>query len=151
MKSAQALHALLAPTVTALGFELYACIQKPHSKGMILTLLVDSQQGINLDQCAKVSRSVAAILDVEDPISGAYQLEVSSPGMERPLLETWHYERVIGDQVLVRLRHGIDGRRTYQGTLRGVTDQSIELLLDDGVTWSTELGQVEKARRIAQF
>lgn len=96
-----------------------------------------SDSGIDVDDCALVSREVAALLDVEDPITQPYRLEVSSPGLDRPLTKPVHYQRFIGSQVRVQLVAPLQGRKRFTGLIQAVRE--------DGVTLQTGAGEVELA------
>ena len=91
----------------------------------MLRVYIDSENGVGVDDCAKVSRQVSGVLDVEDPISGEYTLEVSSPGMDRPLFKLSQYQDYIGHVVQLRLRMPFDGRRKFKGVLNGIEDEDI--------------------------
>jgi ribosome maturation factor RimP len=87
---------------------------------------------MSVDDCSKVSRLVSAVLDVEDPIKGAYDLEVSSPGIDRPLVRCADYERYVGHEVKIELRHAVDGRKRYRGRLLGLRDGAVVIAVGDG-------------------
>src|ERR1700679_1677097 len=103
--------ALLEPVVADLGYELVLLEYSPHKSSATLRLFIDAAEGVNLDDCAKVSREVAATLDVEDPIRQSYQLEVSSPGMDRPLVKPEHFQRFRGEQVRIETLAPMAGNR----------------------------------------
>lgn len=126
----QAIHTLIQPTVESLGFELWGVDFLSQGKNSRLTIFIDSEKGVNVDDCADVSRQVSALLDVEDPISGQYNLEVSSPGMDRPLYTLEQFGRYVGHQVQVRLREPFDGRRKFQGILMGVEGDEVILRVE---------------------
>ena len=102
MKASAQLDELIRPAVVALGYELWACEYIPQGKYSLLRIYIDSEQGITLDDCEKVSGQISAILDVEDPIHGQYTLEVSSPGLDRPLYTAEHYQRYIGQMIKLK-------------------------------------------------
>jgi ribosome maturation factor RimP len=143
------LQTLIEPAVTALGYELWGCEWANAGKNRrLLRVYVDSEQGVNLDACAKISRQISAILDVEDPIEGRYLLEVSSPGIERPLFTLAQCQRYIGQELSVRLRSAADGRRNFNGVLQSATDAQIVLQLSDQSTLNVAWREVEKARLV---
>lgn len=111
---------MLRPVVEALGYELFGLQYSASGRGGVLRLYIDAVRGITADDCERVSRQVGAVLDVEDPIPVHYVLEVSSPGLDRPLFEKQHYERYLGEKVRLRLRTLVDGRRNLTGVLRDV-------------------------------
>ena len=101
--------------------------------------------GIGVEDCEKVSRELSALLDVEDPITVPYQLEVSSPGVDRVLRTPQHYRRFVGERVLMELRVARNGRRRYTGQLVSADDEGIELNVD-GVTVTAGLAEIEQTR-----
>lgn len=116
---------LLEPEVVALGFELSDLeIRLGGGRGQ-LRLFIDHADGVGLADCEKVSRQVSAILDVEDPIPGDYNLEVSSPGLDRKLVKEEHFDRFAGENVRVKLRRPIEGKRKYRGILLAREDDEI--------------------------
>src|SRR5699024_5159739 len=108
-----------------MGFELWGLELQAQGKNSRLVIYIDSPDGITVDHCADVSRQISGILDVEDPISGQYQLEVSSPGMERPLFTLEQFRQYAGSIVTLRLRAPYDGRRKFKGLLAGVEDDEV--------------------------
>ncbi len=151
MKTIQQLQALIAPAVEALDFELYGCQMHAYPGGSTLRVFVEGPNGVTLDDCAKISRQIGSVLDVEDPISGRYNLEVSSPGVDRPLFTVQHYEKAIGHKVKLRLRRALDDRRNYLGVITTVADGKATLQLEDDKLLSVSLDDVEKAKLIADF
>ena len=131
------LNGLLAPCVEAMGYELADLELKRERRGQVLRLFIDQDSGIGLDDCERVSGQVSALLDVEDPIPGHYNLEVSSPGLDRKLAKPEHFDRFAGRRVQVRLRGEHLGRRNFGGTLLSREGESITLDVPDGT------GQVE--------
>lgn len=125
----QRLIDLLEPSVKALGYELVDLEVRANRNGF-LRLYIDRDSGIGLDDCEIVSRQVSALLDVEDPISGQYELEVSSPGLDRSLRTLEHFQRFVGAVVRIKLRLGREGRQNFKGLLVGVEDQDILIEID---------------------
>ncbi len=113
----QELWELLEPAVESAGFELSDLEFNPGRSRALLRLFIDSEQGVTVDDCERVSRQVSSVLDVADPVGGQYSLEVSSPGLDRRLVKPAHFDRFAGAEVQVRLRRLIDGRRRVQGSL----------------------------------
>ncbi len=151
-KIADKVLSILNPSVHDLGYELLGVEYVPSGKHSILRLYIDSEAGIGVNDCEVVSRQVSAIMDVEDPISGQYNLEVSSPGIERPLFCIAHYMRFLGHEVRVKTYRPIDGRRKYTGTIGSVSEKSnsLELVTElDSVTLDIDL--IEKANLVAHF
>ena len=141
---------MLSPAVEALEFELMGVEFIRAGNHSTLRVYIDHPEGINVDNCADVSHQVSAILDVEDPISHEYSLEVSSPGMDRPLFKLEHYENVIGETVSVKLNVPQDGRRNFKGTLLGIETDMINIQVDNQ-TYSLFIDNVAKANLIAKF
>ena len=147
MCRAQAVQRIIGPAVEVLGFELVSCELHRHGSVNVLRIMIDSSAGVSLDDCAKISRQVSAVLDVEDPINGRYNLEVSSPGLERPLFSIDHYRRFIGRPVKIRLRLPRVGQRQFRGVIASV-DKEITLKIDDS-RLKVALSEIEKANLIA--
>ena len=125
---AEAVAALLSSTVEGLGYLLWDVEYAKEGADWHLTVTIDNDEGINLDDCERVHRAIDPILDEADPIEGAYILNVSSPGVERVLRTEAHLLASIGERVELRLFRAIDGQKTMRGTLDGV--ESDALLLD---------------------
>ncbi len=123
--------AMITPAVEALGYTCWGCEYIPQGRYSLLRVYIDSPNGINLDDCAKVSKQINAVLDVEDAIHGQYNLEVSSPGVERPLFSPEQYQQFIGKDVCVRLARKVAGRRKVVGQLQQVTDEQVVVQVDD--------------------
>ena len=124
------LVALLQPVVEGLGYALWELEFVPGRGSALLRLYIDSPDGITVDDCERVSRAVSEVLDAEDPVPGHYTLEVSSPGLERPLRTPAHFAAYVGEAVYVELVHAIDGQRRYRGRLVAAGDDSIEVDVD---------------------
>lgn len=139
------LDSLIKPVVASLGYEALGIETVGARSDMKLRIYIDVEHGITLDDCERVSRQVSALLDVEDPINGKYTLEVSSPGLDRPLFTRGQFERELGRRVKVNLRVMHDGRRRFEGTLTEVQPEQLTLV-DGGVSWSLPLADLERAR-----
>ncbi len=125
------LKALLKPAIESLGFEFVGLEYLSNPKNRLIRIYIDREpDGITVDHCADVSREVSALLDVEDPVSGQYSLEVSSPGVERPLFEPEQYAAFAGEQAVLQLFAPIDGRRKLVGTLKGADAERVEIDVD---------------------
>ncbi|RQG16921.1 ribosome maturation factor RimP [Pseudomonas aeruginosa] len=144
------LQALLAPVVEALGYECWGVEFISQGRHSVLRVYIDRPEGILIDDCEAVSRQVSGILDVEGPISGEYTLEVSSPGMDRPLFTLEQFAKHAGEQVKIRLRSPYEGRRNYQGILRGVEEQDVVVLVDDH-EYLLPIDSIDKANIIPRF
>ncbi len=141
----QQIQALLEPTVEAMGFELWGLEYLSQGRHSLLRLYIDSENGINVDDCAAVSEQVSSVLDVEDPIHGEYTLEVSSPGMDRLLFRLDQYPGYVGEMVELRLRSAFEGRRKFRGILKGVEGEDVVVQVDDH-EYLLPHGEIEKAR-----
>lgn len=144
------LHELIEPSVVALGYQLWGIEMLSQGRHSMLRIYIDAEAGIDVEDCAKVSRQVSGILDVEDPISGEYTLEVSSPGMDRPLFTLEQYQAHIGHVVQLKLRMPFDGRRKFKGVLNGIEDEDIVLVVDQD-EYLLPIDHIEKANIVPQF
>jgi ribosome maturation factor RimP len=142
---AQQIQGMLEPTVEAMGFELWGVEYLSQGRHSLLRLYIESEQGITVDDCAAVSEQAGSVLDVEDPISGEYTLEVSSPGVDRLLFRLDQYPGYLGETLELRLRSPFEGRRRFRGTLRGIEEQDIVIQVDDH-EYLLPYSAVEKAR-----
>ena len=123
---------LIRPTVEALGVELWGIDHIGQGRNSVLRVYIDKGgEGITIEDCEKVSRQISGIFDVEDPIAGEYTLEVSSPGMDRPLFEFAHFVRFVGSVANVRLRAPLDGRRKFKGVIQRAEAENVCLLVDE--------------------
>ena len=120
----------IAPAIEAMGLELWGIEYLRQGRRATLRVFIECMSGVTIDDCERVSRQVSAILDVEDPIRGEYTLEVSSPGIDRPLFTPSQFERYLGAEVNVRLRVPLDGRRRFRGVLEKVKADRIALLVE---------------------
>ncbi|TVQ33978.1 MAG: ribosome maturation factor RimP [Wenzhouxiangella sp.] len=139
------LEALLAPVVEDLGYEYVGIEYSSNPKNRLLRLYIDQPEtGIGVDDCETVSREVSAVLDVEEPISGQYTLEVSSPGIERPLFTAEHFQRFIGEVAKVQMLEPQEGRRKFKGHIVAVENDEVTLA-GDGQRWQLPLAGMFKA------
>lgn len=145
---AEEITALLAPTVASLGLELLGAEFAPTGTSAMLRLYIDAPgRHVGIEDCEAVSREVSARLDVEDPIASAYTLEVSSPGIDRPLFTPAQFARFAGEQAKLNLRLPVDGRRRLQARIVRVEGETIVLDLD-GRELAVAHGNIEKARLV---
>ena len=138
------LAALLAPVVEALGYELWELEYSAGRGNGLLRLYIDAAAGITLDDCERVSRAVSEQLDAADPIPGQYTLEVSSPGLERPLRSAGHFARFVGEVVSVETVQPLEGRRRFKGRLAAAGAETVEVEVD-GRRWTLPLGGIRRA------
>lgn len=141
---------LLEPVVTALGYELYGIEYQLQGRHSLLRIYIDTEQGIAIEDCERVSHQVSGVLDVEDPIQGAYTLEVSSPGMDRPLFKPEHFERYAGSLIKIVTQAPINGQRKFSGRLVGLREQDVVLALEAGEL-VVPYDSVDKANIIPEF
>jgi ribosome maturation factor RimP len=148
MKERQ-LQALLEPTIEAMGFELWGLEYLPSGRHSVLRLYIESEDGITVDDCAAVSGQASSVLDVEDPISGEYTLEVSSPGLDRLLFKVDQYPPYVGEMIEVRLRTAFEGRRKFKGVLQGIEGEDI-VVRAEGHDYLLPHEAIEKARILSR-
>jgi ribosome maturation factor RimP len=137
---------IVAPTVTGMGYEL---VRVAMSRGGgTLQIMIEPADGrpMDVEDCATLSRALSAVLDVEDPMPGAYTLEVSSPGIDRPLTREKDYLRWSGHVARVETTEPIEGRRRFKGTLLGLEDGTVRMKLDDGQETQVPLRLVSRAK-----
>ena len=140
------LSKLIEPVVQELGCELWGIEKLQQGRQVVLKIYIESADGINVDDCARVSRQVSAILDVEDPIPGEYMLDVSSPGVERRLFKPEHFNVCKGEKVQITLRQAFDGRRKFKGLLCGLEDEEVVIRVDDAQEIVLPMDSIERAR-----
>ncbi|MBD1226734.1 MULTISPECIES: ribosome maturation factor RimP [Xenorhabdus] len=145
----QKLTEIISAPVEALGFELVG-LEFIRARVSTLRVYIDSEEGITVDNCADVSHQVSAVLDVEDPIPGLYNLEISSPGLERPLFKAEHYQRFIGEDVSLVLRMAMQNRRKWQGIIKSVDGEMITVTVD-GKDEVFALSNIQKANLVPHF
>ncbi|MFA6051617.1 MAG: ribosome maturation factor RimP [Methylobacter sp.] len=141
---------LIEPIVEGLGYECVGIEYNPHPRHGLLRIYIDSENGILVDDCSKVSHQVSGVLDVEDPIQGNYQLEVSSPGEDRPFFKISQFERYIGSMVLVNLFKVIDGRRKITGLITKVSGDVVTLQEGEQV-FEVPFDAMSKARLVPEY
>jgi len=144
------LQALLAPVIEALGYVCWGVEYISQGRHSLLRVYIDHPNGILVEDCEKVSRQVSGVLDVEDPITNEYTLEVSSPGMDRPLFTLEQFAAHAGEQIKVKLRSPFDGRRNFQGLLRGVEDQDVVVQVDEH-EYLLPIEMIDKANVVPRF
>lgn len=147
----QKLTELLEPTVEMLGFELLGLEFTRAGKHSTLLVYIDHKEnGIFLEDCTKVSHQISAVMDVEDPISTEYNLEVSSPGMARPLFKVAHYEEYCGSEIKALLRLAVNGRRKLKGVIQSVDGEMITITVD-GKDEVFAYSNIQKANIVPKF
>ena len=143
--------ALLEPAVEALGYQLVGVEYRSGGPGgALLRVYIDSERGITVEDCERVSYQVSGLLDVNDPIAGHYTLEVSSPGLDRLLFRREDYERFAGSLVKLRMAVPREGRRKYQGRLLRLEGGNV-VVDQDGEEVALALDQIEQARLVPEY
>ena len=146
------IQAIVEPVVTSLGYELVGAEFLMQGHSGLLRVYIDAEDGIQLNDCQRVSHQLSGVLDVEDVIKGKYQLEVSSPGLDRPLFTAEHFERFQGHKARLKLTVPLEGRRKFKGILRGVKNDQIVLEIEskevDKEEISLPLSAIDKANLI---
>lgn len=148
--SSARLTQLLQPLVEDLGYEFVGLEYSSNPKNPSLVIYIDRPGGIAVEDCERVSREVAAVLDVEDPIPGHYDLEVSSPGLDRPLFTLEQFERFSGEVAQVSLFAPLGGRRKFKGEILGIQDGKVRLD-QDGTEVELDMGNIAKARLVPDY
>jgi ribosome maturation factor RimP len=144
MSAAERVQVLVAPILEAEGLELYDL----QLDGPLLRVLVDRDGGADIDAIARVSRALSRALDEHDPIDGHYTLEVSTPGLERPLRTPDHFARATGTTVKVKTRPGTEGERRVQGVITTADDTAVTVQDDAGQTHTVRYDDIERARTV---
>jgi len=144
------LAALLQPLIETMGYQLWGLEYISQGRRSLLRIYLDKEGGVNIEDCAQVSRQVSSLLDVEDPISGEYTLEVSSPGMDRVLFNLQQFREYAGYHAKVRLARSFEGKRNFTGQIKNVVDDEVVLIVgDEELTLPYEL--IEKANLVSQM
>lgn len=146
----QALLDLFETEVAALGYELLGIELNQSTHGSVLRVYIDKDEGIVVDDCVAVSRQLSGVLDVEDPIKGNYDLEVSSPGMDRPLFTVDQFKKFIGETIKLRLYEKYNERKRFSGILKAVDSEQVVIDCDNE-EYNVPFRLIEKARLVPQF
>jgi ribosome maturation factor RimP len=141
---------LIEPIVEGLGYECVGIEYNPHPQHGMLRIYIDSEQGILLDDCSKVSHQLSGVLDVEDPIQGNYHLEISSPGEDRPFFKLSQFERFAGSTVTVNLFSAIDKRKKITGQIQAVEGEDV-LLKEGEQVFRIPFPVMSKARLVPEY
>ena len=146
----QQLIEMLKPVVEAMGYDFWGLEYIAQGKNSVLRIFIDGENGINVDDCAAVSRQVSGVMDVEDPISSEYNLEVSSPGLDRPIFTLEQFETFVGEFIDVKLRYAFEGRRKFKGKLVGIEDGEDIVIHVDNHEYLLPIDSIDKANLIYQ-
>lgn len=149
-KKEQELETLLTPTVAALGLRVWGVEYLGQGKHSMLRIYIDRDEGVTIDDCEAVSKQVSELLDVEEVLTSAYTLEVSSPGMDRVLFKPEQYAESIGETVDVRLNYPFEGRRRVIGALTGLENDEMVVQAEDS-EYQIPLSNVQRARIVPRF
>ena len=141
---------MVEPVVSAMGYELWGVEHLSQGRYSLLRIYIDKVEGITLSDCEQVSRQVTGVLDVEDPVQGAYNLEVSSPGLDRPLFSLPQFARYTGSEARVTLSAKLDGRRKLRGKITG-TGEGHVLMQVEGNELVVAADSIESARLIPEI
>jgi ribosome maturation factor RimP len=136
--------------VSAMGYELVGVEFNSGQRNSVLRVYIDTEQGVTLEDCQAVSHQLSGVLDVEDPIKGNYSLEISSPGLDRPIFKATDFDRFAGRRVKIKLATPQAGRRNFTGQLQGVQDEDVVLLEDDNEI-RLSLSRIDTARLVPEF
>jgi ribosome maturation factor RimP len=147
--SGNELKELLEPGIERLGYEVSDLEVQLSGKSGVVRIFIDHPDGISLDDCEKVSQAVSALLDVEDPLPAHYNLEVSSPGLDRKLTKVEHFQRFKGETLKVQLRFAIAGRKRFRGRLLSSNDENIVVEVD-GEPHTLPLATIDTARLVPE-
>ncbi|ADJ27909.1 ribosome maturation factor RimP [Nitrosococcus watsonii] len=142
---------LVGPVVAALGYELVG-VERLSSvgKGVLLRIYIDAPSGVTVNDCERTSHQISALLDVEEPMASAYTLEISSPGLDRPLFTEEHFKRFTGVEASITLSEPLNGRREFKGLLQGIRGDRVVILVA-GEEFELPLEGIKKARLIPEY
>jgi len=141
---------LFEPVVDGLGYELIEIEHFPNPKHGVLRLYIDKEGGVNVDDCSTVSRQISALIDVEEPINGKFNLEVSSPGSDRPLRRLKDFQRFVGSLVKLKSVMPMDGQRNFKGRLLEATEETV-VIETETEEISLPMSAIDKARIVPEF
>jgi ribosome maturation factor RimP len=151
-------RAIASRVAGSYGLDIFEVQFRREGHGMVLRVLIDrpgtartAEESVSIEDCAAVSRDLGAILDVEDVVPTAYTLEVSSPGLDRPLRQAADYDRFSGRRAKLVVREAIDGQMFLQGRLGGVEDQQVLIDSDDGRRHRVPIGAITRANLEIEF
>lgn len=141
---------LFEPVISGMGYDLVEIEHFPNPKHGVLRLYIDKEGGINVDDCSSVSRQISALIDVEDPVRGQFNLEVSSPGSDRPLRRLQDFQRFTGSLVKLKTVMPLEGQRNFKGRLLQASEEVL-VIETDAEEISIPMGAVEKARIVPEY
>ena len=141
---------LFEPVVKGMGYDLIEIEHFPNPKHGVLRLYIDKEDGVNVDDCSSVSRQISALIDVEDPVSGQFNLEVSSPGSDRPLRRLVDFQRFVGSLVKLKTVMPLQGQRNFKGRLLEASEETLVIETDDEEI-SLPMSAIDKARIVPEY
>jgi ribosome maturation factor RimP len=142
---------LFEPVIESMGYELVGVEFNAAGNHGTLRVYIDREEGVNIDDCAAISHQVSGILDVEEPIQQAYDLEISSPGIDRPLFKLVDFERFVGKTAKIKLAVGLEGRRNFKGRLQGVVDSKMITIEVDGERFDLPYADIARANLVGEL
>jgi ribosome maturation factor RimP len=145
------LTALFEPVIQSMGYELVGVEFQGSTQHGTLRVYIDHENGIGVDDCTAISHQISGILDVEEPIQQAYDLEVSSPGINRPLFRARDYEQFNGHSAKIKMLVALDGRKNFKGLLQGVTDSGTVQIMVDNEVYELPIADIAKANLVGEI
>lgn len=142
---------LFEPVIESMGYELVGVEFNRGGGHGTLRVYIDRDSGVSVDDCAAISHQVSGILDVEEPIKQAYDLEISSPGIDRPLFKPADFERFAGQLAKIRLAAGLEGRRNFKGRLAGIADPGLIKIEVDGEIFDLPFADIARANLVGEI
>lgn len=146
--SSSKLFQAMDAAIRGLGYELLGIEMLRDANGNIVRLYIDKAGGVGIKDCETVSRHVSGVLDVEDLIAGQYTLEVSSPGLDRPLFTPAHYKKYVGSVVKLRLNRMLEGRRRVKATLESASDEAITVVDEQQLSMTIPFDMIDKGQLV---
>ena len=141
---------LIEPIIEGLGYECVGIEYNSHPKNALLRIYIDNEKGVLLEDCTKVSHQISGMMDVEDPIASNYQLEISSPGEDRPFFKVTQFERFIGSTVAISLFNPVENRRKITGIIQKVEAATI-FLQEQNHIFEIPFTAMSKARLVPEY
>lgn len=142
---------MFEPVVESMGYELVGVEFSAGGGHGTLRVYIDREQGVSVDDCAAISHQLSGILDVEEPIKQAYDLEISSPGIDRPLFKLADFERFIGSTAKIKLATGVQGRKNFRGQLQAVVDAKLITIEVDGEHFDLPYADIARANLVGEI
>jgi len=142
---------LFEPVVESMGYELVGVEFQGAGGHGTLRVYIDREEGVSLDDCAAISHQISGILDVEEPIKQAYDLEISSPGIDRPLFKLADFERFVGNTAKIKMAVALEGRKNFKGRLQGVADDRMIVIEVDGEDFRLPYADIARANLVGEF